>query len=75
MNISSHRISNGLKRAARALLLAYALLLALVMWASESMDRRQTTFQRDCYAAGGFITWSDGTTSCTRIRSGGMLQL
>ena len=70
-------IRDVLKRGARSLLLAVALLYLITMWEAESIYNQQTAFRIGCITAGGFITFSDNTTSCTRIRStgGGMLQL
>ena len=66
-------MNKGMKRAARSLLLAYALLYLMTMWTAESVYERRIAFQRNCEAVGGFVI---GMQSCVRARlNHGMFQL
>ena len=75
IDISPSRIFSYLKSVSRAVILAYLVLLALLLWTAEGIHRNRVSFFRDCETGGGVITWSDQTMACTRIRSGGMMQL
>lgn len=68
-------IRRTIRRTIRSLALALVLLLALALMSSDSTYSGQLNFQRDCEAAGGFVTLTDMQPTCTRIRSGGMMQL
>lgn len=78
MNVYIHipRFRDVLKKGARSLLLAYALLLVITLWNAEFAYSNQIAFQKHCESVNGIITLTDGVPTCTRLRSsGGMLQL
>lgn len=64
-----------IKRLSVIFLLGYALLMMLSMWFAANIDNTYATFKSNCEKTGGIITFEDQRSFCTRIRSGGMLQL
>lgn len=73
--IYTGRLKEWFKKGARSLLVGYAMLFIVTMWTAEDLYNSQVSFFNECHATGGFITYPDGGIACTRLRSGGMMQL
>lgn len=67
---------NKIRRSAFLFIIVYVALLIAALWFAESSHGKYITFKVECESTGGIVLWdAQHSTICTRIRSGGMLQL